>query len=109
MKKIFIIIAVSLMLVSCNDWLDIQPELEIREEIMYETEQGFKDVLTGVYIRMSTSSLYGFNTSMSVPELMAQHWTPTSAYNDERDLTQSIANFDFTATLSEKVLETMWV
>jgi hypothetical protein len=104
MKKIIIIIASFLLLTSCNDWLDIQPELEIREEKMFETEQGFKDVLTGVYIRMATSSLYGFNTSMLLPEFMAQHWEPRDS-----DLGPYLSDFDFTQTNSEAKLKTIWV
>ena len=49
MKKIYLYlsVAVALTFTSCNEWLDIQPELEMRQTTMFESEQGFKDVLTG--------------------------------------------------------------
>ena len=103
MKKIIIIIALFLSLTSCNEWLDIQPELEIRGEKMFETEQGYKDVLTGVYVRMASSSLYGLSTTMQLPEFMAQHWDVRS------DLETHLSDFDFTQTDSEAKLETIWV
>jgi tetratricopeptide (TPR) repeat protein len=71
---------------------------------MFESEQGFKDILTGGYIRMATPSLYGLNTTMILPELMTQHWTPT-AYT----LSGYVSNFDFTQTASKDLLETIWL
>ena len=103
MKKIIYIIALFLALTSCNDWLDIQPELEIREEKMYETEQGFKDILTGVYIKMASTSLYGRSTSMQLPEFLAQHW------EGRTDLEKQLLDYDFTSTLSRKFLESVWL
>ena len=55
MKKIYLtVISLAFLLASCNKWLDINPELEIRNDDMYSMEQGFMDVLTGAYIRMAT-------------------------------------------------------
>lgn len=105
MKKIYIILfAIALSLTSCNKWLDIQPELEIRQTQVFKSEQGFKDVLIGAYIRMATPSLYGLNTNIVLPELMAQHWTPVS-----NTLSAYISNFDFTQTDCKSLLETIWL
>lgn len=103
MKNIIIILALFLTLSSCNDWLDIQPETELREEKMFETEQGYKNVLTGVYIRMATSSLYGLNTTVILPEFMVQHWEA------ESDMQVALAEFNFTQTGAESLLETIWL
>ncbi|MDR2129723.1 MAG: RagB/SusD family nutrient uptake outer membrane protein [Odoribacteraceae bacterium] len=105
MKKIYIIIlAATLLFPSCNDWLDIDPELEIREQALFTTEQGFMDLLTGAYIRVATPSLYGLNTSARLPEFMAQHWTTTA-----NTLHAHLANFDFTQTASQTLLEVIWL
>lgn len=105
MKKIYlIIIASALALSSCNKWLDIQPELEMRKNVIFEKESGFKDVLVGAYIRMGTPSLYGLNTTMVLPELMSQHWTPVTA-----TLSAYITNYDFTQTESKSLLESVWL
>jgi len=105
MKRIYItIITAALALSSCNKWLDIQPELEIRKNTILETQQGFKDVLTGAYIRMATPSLYGLNTTIVLPELMSQQWTPVSG-----TLSEYISGFDFTQTGSKSLLESVWL
>jgi hypothetical protein len=105
MKKLYlIIIASAIALTSCNKWLDIQPELEMRKNVIFEKEQGFKDVLIGSYIRMGTPSLYGLNTTMVLPELMSQHWTPVAS-----TISAYISSFDFTQTESKAMLETIWL
>ena len=105
MKKIYLtLITVALAFTSCNKWLDVQPELEMRKTTMFENEQGFKDVLIGAYIRMATPSLYGLNTSIVLPELMAQHWTPVTS-----TLSAYLSSFDFTQTASKDLLETIWL
>jgi hypothetical protein len=105
MKRIYLIIFfTALSLTSCNKWLDIQPELEIRKDAMFENEQGYKDVLIGAYIRMSTPSLYGLNTTIVLPELISQHWLPVTG-------TQSayLSSFDYAHTISKNLLETIWL
>ncbi len=105
MKKIFfLLIIAALSLTSCNKWLDIQPELEIRKNIIFENEQGFKDVLTGAYIRMATPSLYGLNTTMVLPELLSQHWTPVTG-----TLSAYLSSYDYEQTTSKSMLETIWL
>ena len=36
--------------VSCNDWLDVRPDTEQKEEDQFSTYKGFRDALTGCYI-----------------------------------------------------------
>ena len=105
MKRIYLILFITaLSLASCNKWLDIQPELELRKDLIFENEQGFKDVLIGAYIRMATPSLYGLNTSMVLPELISQHWTPVTG-----TLSAYLSSFDYTQTTSKNLFETVWL
>jgi len=105
MKKIYLtLIAFAMVFTSCSKWLDIQPELEIRKTVILETEQGFKDVLIGAYVRMATPSLYGLNMTSLMPEMMSQHWTPVA-----NTLSAYISGFDFTQTASKNLLETVWL
>lgn len=106
MNKIHLLVMTSVVLAftSCNKWLDIQPELEIQEKSIFQEEQGFQDVLIGAYIRMATPSLYGQNTTIVLPEMMGQHWTP-----EANKLQSYLSNFNFTQTDVKKVLETTWL
>ena len=52
MKKIaiygFLLILASLQ-VACKDWLDVKPKTAVEEDVLFSTEQGFKENLTGIY------------------------------------------------------------
>ncbi|MDR1719532.1 MAG: RagB/SusD family nutrient uptake outer membrane protein [Dysgonamonadaceae bacterium] len=109
MKQIFniIILTLTLALSACNEWLDINPALEIREEESFSTEQGFQDLLVGAYIRMASSSLYGLNTTVVLPEMITQHWTVRAGTSNE--LLTSLTGFDYTSSVSKSLLETTWL
>lgn len=62
MKKIRNIFLTGILLVmctSCQEWLDVEPKSEIKSDLMFESESGFRDALNGVYILMRGADLYG--------------------------------------------------
>ncbi len=64
MKYIYNILVIGLIaLTSCNDWLDVDPKTSIPSDKLYESEWGYIDVLTGVYIKMTSSTLYTHDLS----------------------------------------------
>lgn len=103
MNKIYylatLFLAVSLS--SCNDWLDVNPRSQIKSEVLFETEDGFKQAVNGVYIRLAQTDLYGKNANMYIPETMARTWSvPLQNVN----LTMySVANYDFTDSGAESL------
>ena len=48
---------------SCNDWLDVRPSDEIKEEYLFETGNGYRTALNGIYRKLATFDLYGSNLS----------------------------------------------
>ncbi|WP_443939482.1 RagB/SusD family nutrient uptake outer membrane protein [Pedobacter sp. MW01-1-1] len=75
MKK-FITIAVLLVatinLTSCKKWLDVAPKTEIKGDVLFSNQNGFRDALTGVYTLMIDSNSYGSALSMGTVDVMAQ-------------------------------------
>lgn len=77
MKKGYICLMMLLALLgtaSCSDWLDVQPETEVSENKMFEEYKGFRDALTGCYIRMVNQDLYGKRLTMTSIESLADLW-----------------------------------
>jgi hypothetical protein len=103
MKKRYFIAMLPLLL-ACSDWLNIQPALEIREDKMFENEEGFKSVLTGAYTRMATPALYGKNMTMTLPEFMTRHWTAAA-----NTLPDHISRFDYEQADLKELLATIWL
>lgn len=76
MKKIYILIIlfVSVTFVSCDDWLDVKGKTEIKEKDMFSSKQGFCDALTGCYMSMAETNVYGKSLTMSDIESLANLW-----------------------------------
>lgn len=104
MNKIYYLLAIllSTTLSSCNDWLDVNPRSQIKSDILFETEDGFKQATNGVYIRLAQTDLFGKNANMYIPETLARMWSvPIQSEN----LTMyGIANYDFTASGAESLV-----
>lgn len=70
----FLLIPV-LLLTSCNNWLDIDPEDRIMEENLFNSREGFMAALNGIYIEMNSSTLYGGRMTVSLFDVLAQYYT----------------------------------
>jgi len=74
-KIIYASILFSIIISSCNSWLDITPKTEVAVEDLFKTEKGFEDALTSCYIKMNSTSLYGKDLTMTSIDYLAQYWT----------------------------------
>lgn len=71
----------TLLLASCDEWLDVSPKTQIKSDDNFSSEQGFKDALTGVYLLMGNTSAYGQELTYGMLDAMAQYYTGMSASN----------------------------
>ncbi|WP_257666362.1 RagB/SusD family nutrient uptake outer membrane protein [Parapedobacter tibetensis] len=77
MNKITISLLVVFLasLASCSKWLDIQPETQVDQEVLFSTPEGFEEALLGVYSRCAQDNLYGKELTIGTPEVLAQNYT----------------------------------
>ena len=88
---------------SCNDWLDVNPKSQIKEEDHFSREGGYKDQLTGIYTAMTTQSMYGLNMGIGFAEVLSH------TYNIDPNGNWRYANdFNYTETSSEGTIGTIW-
>ena len=63
MKKMRYIImcmcALMLTTTSCDDFLDITPDGQVKRDPLLSTAEGIEDAMYGVYSQMRSTSLYG--------------------------------------------------
>ncbi|MBR1428324.1 MAG: RagB/SusD family nutrient uptake outer membrane protein [Prevotella sp.] len=76
-KHVISLIAFAMLAASCSDWLDVRSENTQKEQDQFETYKGFKTALTGIYMQMASTSVYGENLTMTNTEYLADLW-----YND---------------------------
>lgn len=98
-------ICVSLLLMSCSDWLDVTPPSQIREEDQFETVEGFQQALMGCYLGMTHDLLYGKALTWSTIELMAGQFEDlqSSSNND-----YSISKFNYESNNAQKYVDGIW-
>ena len=81
-KIIITILLASLQLAtSCSKWLDVQPETEKDRAELIKTENGYKQMLYGTYINLTSSSLYGDNLTYGVISGLARDYVYRISYN----------------------------
>ncbi|ERJ60119.1 RagB/SusD family nutrient uptake outer membrane protein [Sphingobacterium paucimobilis] len=87
MKKIKYLIllpAALFSLNSCNKYLDVNPKTEMRQDVLFDSEKGFKDALTGVYIQMKSSLSYGNSLTQGTIEALISSWDVTSGTVEQK-------------------------
>ena len=86
----------ALLLGGCNDWLDVDPKSQIKQEVLFESEAGFRDALTGIYTVMARKQMYGGNETMGFLDMVGQVYTDVAYdYTD-------VLNYDYEATKVEQ-------
>ncbi|MCH3995382.1 MAG: RagB/SusD family nutrient uptake outer membrane protein [Prevotella sp.] len=107
MKKLYILICiVALSFFSCNDWLDVTPKSEIKSETLYKSEDGYKEALNGVYIKMASADMYGEDASMYYLDGLARMWTiPTTTTSTLYEL----SNHQYTNSSVESAISNLFM
>lgn len=104
--NIFTFLIITLLLgSSCNDWLDVKPHSQMENDDMFSTEKGFKDALTGCYIKLASPSLYGTNMTMTFTEYLAQFWDFTT-YNGKNE--SLLKAFDYESAYAEREIQSVY-
>ncbi|MBR1520653.1 MAG: RagB/SusD family nutrient uptake outer membrane protein [Bacteroidaceae bacterium] len=68
------LMATSLLLGACNDWLDVQPRSQVEDTELFETESGYKEALAGVYSSMVSTSTYTKELTYGFLGVLGQEW-----------------------------------
>lgn len=66
---------------SCSDWLNVEPKTTVKEEEVFSRELGFKEALTGAYIKMASTGLYARDLSYGFLDVLGRRYSPGSEDN----------------------------
>jgi len=107
-KYIFytIVIFTALGLQSCDKFLDVNPRQNVKQDVLFSTEDGYKSAINGIYIRMASSTLYGSNMTMYTPELLMRSWILPSEITATR---YRLSNWDFDYDAIDSHMNSIWL
>ncbi|MDR1755844.1 MAG: RagB/SusD family nutrient uptake outer membrane protein [Culturomica sp.] len=102
MKKIAILL-VSLALASCESWLDVKEADRMMAEDVYKLERETNKALNGLYLQLTSESLYAKNLSCGMLDILGQRYLSGSehAYN-------TIQTYSFEESATKSTLLTTW-
>jgi hypothetical protein len=98
-----LLLGIGVSLVSCDDWLDVRPKSEILTDIHFETENGFKDQLTGVYTAMTETSMYGRSLSFGLMSVLSQDYDLKS-----ESTYRYAAEYNYEETGTKGMIDNIW-
>lgn len=102
-KHILIALTCGIAFASCDDFLDITPEGQIKGEELMTTPEGIEDALYGVYSQLRASSLYGQELSFSNLEILAHNLS----CKGNTTLT-ALSNYEYDNTNVKSMFESLW-
>lgn len=107
MKKIFLlIISSAITFASCSNWLDVRPKTEIKSNVMFESEQGFKDAMVGCYILMSNPTIYGRELTCTFLDALAQQY---EFNGDNTYLYVAASKYEYQRANVETTINRIWL
>ena len=68
---------IMLLLTACNRWIDAPSPMQVDQEDVFSNEQGFMDVLNGVYLQMGSRNLYGRDLSFGLLSVVSRSYDTT--------------------------------
>ncbi|WP_212005093.1 RagB/SusD family nutrient uptake outer membrane protein [Chitinophaga sp. HK235] len=74
MKRLLVLTIAVFSLCSCKKWLSVTPKSEISSTELFKSEQGYKDALIGAYLLMTSTSSYGFESTVGFVDVLAQQY-----------------------------------
>lgn len=91
------------ILTSCDSFLDITPEGQVKRDELLSTNEGVEDALYGVYAQLRSNTLYGQELYFSSLEIMAN-----TLYCYGNDGITALGQFNYTDTRVKAVFDAVW-
>lgn len=107
MNRLYVLmITIALFASSCNDWLDVRPDTEQKDKDLFTSYKGFKDALTGCYMSLASTDIYGERLSMSNIESLANLWYQFN--NSTRYEDYNLMKHDYTSDYSKSAFKAIY-
>lgn len=92
-------------LTSCENWFDVSPKADVKADDLFKDENGFRDVLTGVYALMTTENTYGRQLTFGYTDVLAQYYDRITKSSHEYIKT---VTFQYAEPTDQEVIKKIW-
>ena len=96
--------ALALLLQSCS-WFDVGTKSDIEADEMYRSADGYYTALTGLYVNLGDSKLYGANLPLLALEPLSQQY----AVSDNEPDRVAWAKFNYQTDAGETIVAQLWL
>lgn len=100
---IITVLACSLALTACEDFLNITPEGQAKRDELLTTSEGIEEAMYGVYSQLRSNTLYGQELYFQTLEIMAH-----SLYCSGHENFTALGNFEYDNTEVKSQFESIW-
>ena len=103
--KNWVMVLATVMLTACTDWLDVGSKSEVNEDEMFRTAEGYYATLTGLYLNLGSTQLYGGNQPLLALEPLTQQY---SINTDKPDRVQW-SQFNYQTDGGQQMVSEIWL
>ena len=103
-RNILGVLLLATLSTSCQDWLDVSPETEVKYDDLFSYKNGFKDQLTGVYTSLCTEDLYGAHLTFGMLDALGQQYV----WQREAGIYYHLNRFEYKNSTSEGIISGIW-
>lgn len=106
LAKLYVMVCLlTVGLTGCDSWLDVKPKKLVEEEDLFSSENGFKEVLTGIYLKLGKDNLYGRDMTYGFMDVLGQYYEPV--YKGENWHNDPLY-YTFPSTVTDWYVESFW-
>lgn len=102
-KYIIICFCALTLATSCDDFLNITPDGQVKRDPQLSYPEGIEDALYGAYSQLRSTSLYGQELHFSTLELLANN-----LWCKDNDAVDAMCSFNYTDTRVQDIFEAVW-
>lgn len=104
MYKLMTLFLLVSVIFACSDWLEVDPKFRIKEEKIFNSEDGFKEALLGVYDKMAQADLYGEKLTTGFVDILGQRYATASSSYKYR----YAGSYNYTANEVVAQIDSIW-
>lgn len=96
------------LLLSCDEWLDVTPSDQVSEKDLFETAEGYRNSLLGVYKDISTKDMYAKEMTWGLMDVLAQYYDLSYSKNYAYRFAVYGGEYSFDYDRTKPIINSLW-